>query len=92
MDRVKYVARWVAMVPCALAAVLLAPHIVSVLFWIATLVRPEALDPESFLDRLFFEAVSNGAGGGARPSSSSAHISPRIDGSMPRMPLRPSAC
>ena len=32
MDRVKYVARWVAMVPCALAAVLLAPHIVGVLF------------------------------------------------------------
>ena len=65
MDRVKYVARWIAMVPCALAAVLLAPHIVGVLFWISTLVRPEALDPESFLDQLFFEAVSNGAGGAA---------------------------
>ena len=25
MDHVKYVARWIAMVPCALAAVLLAP-------------------------------------------------------------------
>ena len=65
MDRVKYVARWIAMVPCALAAVLLAPHIVGVLFWITTLARPVAFDPESFLNQLFFEAVSNGAGGAA---------------------------
>lgn len=90
MDRVKYVARWVAMVPCALAAVLLAPHIVGVLFWISTLVRPEALDPESFLDRLFFEAVSNGAGGAAFVFVG-AHVAPdrRLHA---RMPLRPSAC
>ena len=65
MDRVKYVARWIAMVPCALAALLLAPPIVGVLFWISTLAAPAVFDPESLLDRLFFEAVSNGAGGAA---------------------------
>ena len=56
MDRVKYVARWIAMVPCALAAVLLAPHIVGVLFWITTLARPVAFDPESFLDQVFLRS------------------------------------
>ena len=65
MDRVKYVARWIAMVPCALAALLLAPSIVGAIFWITTLVGPVAFDLESFLDRLFFEAVSDGAGGAA---------------------------
>ena len=65
MDRVKYVARWIAMVPCALAALLLAPSIVGAIFWITTLAGPVAFDLESFLDRLFFEAVSDGAGGAA---------------------------
>ena len=65
MDRVKYVARWIAMVPCAFAALLLVPPIVSVLIWISTSVSPAVFDPESFVDRLFFEALSDGAGGAA---------------------------
>ena len=51
------------MVPCAFVALLLAPFIVGVLFWLSTLVSPVVFDPEAFLDRLFFEMVRNGAGG-----------------------------
>ena len=48
-----------------LALPLLAPSIVGAIFWITTLAGPVAFDLESFLDRLFFEAVSDGAGGAA---------------------------
>ena len=65
MERVKYAARWIAMVPCALAASMVVSPIVAVLFWLTTLAAPAAFDPESFLDRLFFEALSNGAAGAA---------------------------
>ena len=65
MGSLKDIARWIAVVPCAFVALLLAPFIVGVLFWISTLVSPVVLDPEAFLDRLFFELARNGAGGAA---------------------------